>query len=134
MQKLKLQKQTKKTADILIGGITNGHAAFVDVTEKEFFVALSHLKIAIEKDSRLKKSNKLETFYIEKNSLENNLEELRSYGMYTPLIGYIHYNQYSLHHSLQHNMDCSCLKDHHIEAIKKRLNIKAHTPIEIKRR
>lgn len=133
MQKAKCQKRskTKESATICIGGIINSHEAFRDVTPNQFFAALAHLGLPIEKDSRLKSAKGLETYYVPKDCLEH----LRDYGIWTPLVGYLHYKQYSVHYAV-YQIIKGITKDvdkYDIEIIKQNLNITELIPIKVKR-
>ena len=132
MPKAKCQKfKEKQTADICICGITNSHEAFVDVSEKKFFSALAHLGLDIEKDSRLKGIKNIEMYYVPKEYLE----ELRTYGIWTQLVGYLHYKQYSVHYVIYQTIEniLQEIDNYDLETIKKNLNIKELIPTQVKR-
>lgn len=79
-------------AQILVSGLLASDS-FCYVTEKQFYSALTVFGYELRKDSRLKQTHKLETFYI----LDQHLEYLRTYGIETSLVGFKQYNGYCLH-------------------------------------
>lgn len=88
-------KKENVSADILVNGLLASDGFFY-VSEKKFYSALCAFGYKLMKDSRLKETKKVETFYV----CNIYMRELRKYGINTPLIGYKRYNSYSLHEKL----------------------------------
>lgn len=132
MQEAKCRKKkTKQSAQIYIGGIINSHEAFIDVTPKQFYSGLAHLGLPVEKDSRLKSIKGLESYYVPHECLE----DIRPYGIWTTLIGYIHYKQHSLHYTIYQIIEpiLKEIENYDLETIKQNMDIKELIPIKVKR-
>lgn len=82
-------------AQILVSGLLASDS-FCYVTEKQFYSALTVFGYELRKDSRLKQTHKLETFYV----LDQHVEYLRTYGIETALIGFKQYNSYVIHEKI----------------------------------